>query len=285
MFRAVRRAAGPSALLAAFVFVAAGCDDQRGPVTPASTGVLDGESVYDVSGVLTSTFTMLNDVVERILAAYESGAPLPLTLTGCNGGSALVTDNADGDPATFRVTFNSYSTACREQVPLVIATNPDVGANMVVKIGETNPGLSYTISLPYDFATNTPGAIQVQLPSEIGFEFDLTAPFGPVTYELDRDRGTPGALLEMRGTLRWEDRANVFNIVQELALAYPMDESATPIHAQYPVGAYQIAAWASGTAGFPVNVGFEGDGVIVYRIEGTDCRGNLATGFNPCADL
>ena len=281
MFRAVRWAVA----LAAVTLLTQACDDQRGPVSPVSTGLLQGDSVFDIASFVTTAYTGLNDVAGEILLAHESGTPTPITLNGCGGGTALITDNADGNPNTYRVTFSLYTTGCRDFLPLLFATDPDVDGAMIMTIGETSPGLSYTLDFPYDLAANLPAGITIQLPSEIGLDFGFTTPFGPITYTLDQDRGVADAQLQMRGTLRWEDRANGFNMVQELALAYPVDETESPIVTKYPIGAYQISLWAGGVTGLPVNVGFLGEGVVVYYVDGTNCRGNLALNINPCEDL
>jgi hypothetical protein len=270
-------------------------------VEPASLGALNGESSFAIARITTDTFTMFNEFAESILSIHEAGTPLPVIVTGCqNVGQAVISDASDSDPLTYRVSFQQFRSSCRSEFPLTVFNKPQGG--LWITLIETDPGLSYTVDLPFDWQGPEAEGITVQLPPEVGIELELTTPYGPLDCELDRDRDAGEGLVSQAGTLRWEDRAQPFVIVQELAVAYGYlqdrvdDVTGEPVldFDLYPVGGYEIATWGgtfsfgSSGAGFPMDTGFNGAGGVTFTSQGFECSANLiihTTEENPCAGI
>ena len=293
----------PGWLLPALVIpgmVLGGCKDDRGAPTAPDTGVLDGGVLFGSAQISSLYFTFQNEMAARVLALHESpGLQLPVQFQGCAGdGVALLTDNNDADPNTYRITFGDASTGlafvfnCAAGLPLSFT-----GA-LVIRFVETAPGLDYTIELPFDHATGTPEGVTMQLPQDIGGGaiLQMTTPFGSMRCTLvgERDTLPTGGIMQLRGTLRLEDREIPMTLVEELALDYTVGFGPPPgtqdllVFSTWPSGAYEIASNAVGAPGtlpppgYPVEVFFNGLGGASFEFEGHSCDTNMQTGENPC---
>ncbi|MCA9752736.1 MAG: hypothetical protein KC591_11135, partial [Gemmatimonadetes bacterium] len=176
---------------------------------------------------------------------------------------------------------------CGTPLPLVVSTNTEVEAALFVTLVETSPGLQYTISMPFDFATGTPTGLTVQLPSDIGIDLEVTTPTGVLTCTLDGDRAGGPGIVRQRGTVRFEEAGNV-TFVQEVALDYGFDDAASPRFEPYPSGTYEIGSFGGfgfdRGPGIPVDVSFDGEGGLTYSFEGMSCTADMPTFSNPCGD-
>ena len=297
--------------LASMLILAGGCDDQRGPTEVPDTGALDGDVVFGSANIIVSVYEVFNDFVQLCLEIADAGTPLPVTLSGClDTGTAIITDNNDSDPLSFRVNFSLFQAACDTELPIAVATDVDLEAAMIIRFTETSPGLRYTIELPADafpptanlpFPTLVPRGVKIQTPAQVGVTFDVTTvttgltpalfEVTPMEFALNGTRAA-GGTVSMEGTLRWEDRGQNFHIVQELDLDYAYSEANETFFAQWPGGSYELASFGTvGGGGFggvgageAVRVDFNGNGGLTFQVTGRDCEGNLVTGFNSCDD-
>lgn len=282
-------------LLVAFAlpaFALSGCKDGRGDPVAPDTGSLDGDSLFGSALISALIFSTQNAVVEQVLAIHDSGAALPQFLDSCaGGGRALISDLADADPNTYAIDFSAGSGEGFLVGCFGGGVRLSFQRNMFLRFLETSPGLVYEIAMPFDLTTGEPQGVTVQLPGEFGsIILSVTAPYGPVLYELDGTRATDGTLL-MTGTVRLEDRSGGLTLIEELQLTWGYDEAVSPTHSAWPGGSYEIAAngqsgvpGTPGAPGFPVDVTFDGNGGCTFDHDGRHCVVNLATGENPCDD-
>jgi len=294
--------------LAVPALTAGGCKDGRGDPTAPDTGALSGGVIFGSALVSTMFFDFQNQLASGLLAIHESGVvPLPFRIRSCTGDStAIVSDNNDSDPSSYRVTFGSgaglpFVINCGTEVPLAF------NGVMVFRFLETSPGLEYLIQMEFEHATGTPRGVTMQLPQGFGGGaiLSITTPYdddptdaypqGCVRYRLDTDRvnlNTGTGHMLASGTLRLEDRGLPITLVEELNLSYVVRHSAqipgVVVFDPWPGGMYEVASGvptgpgAPPAPGYPVELYFDGLGKVSYSFEGHDCEGNLLTGDNPC---
>lgn len=292
--------------------VLGGCDDDRGAPTAPDTGVLNGGTIFGSATVSSFFLSFMNELSAILLAIHESPVPVPLpqTIAGCSGaGVATVSDNADGDDTTYRVAFGnpsagvSFVYGCETGIPLSFV------GSVVVRFEETNPGLNYTLSMPFNHATGQSQGVTMQLPQGFGggIILQVSTPYDEnpadafdeesIRVRLNGSRSVlaaGGGTMLVTGTLRLEDRSLPITLVQELSLQYQAALSTNPatpgfiVFSDWPGGMYEVAGNGVSTQGappipgFPVEVFFNGLGGASYEFEGHSCEGNMVTQENPC---
>jgi hypothetical protein len=288
--------------------VLGGCDDDRGAPTAPDTGVLDGGTIFGSATISSLFLSFLNELSAKLLAVHESPVPVPLPpIAGCSGtGVATVTDNDDGDDTTYRVTFGNaitgtaFVSGCDTGIPLSFV------GSVVIRFEETDPGLNYTISMPFNHATGQPQGVTMQLPQGFGggLILQVSTPYDEnpadafdepsIRVRLNGSRdllaGAGGTML-VTGTLRLEDRSLPITLVEELSLQYQAALSDTlglVAFSPWPGGRYEVAGngisgpGAPPIPGYPVEVLFDGLGGTSFEFEGHSCEANMVTQENPC---
>ncbi|MBZ0267019.1 hypothetical protein K8I85_02585 [bacterium] len=300
-------------LLAALpALVLGGCDDDRGAPTEPDTGVLDGDVIFGSATISALFFSFLNEIGAVALAVHESPIPvaLPLSMPGCSGtGQATLSDNGDSDPTTYRMALGNatigtpYVTGCETGISLSFV------GSLVIRFEETDPGLNYTISMPFHHATGQPQGVTMQLPQGFGggLILQMTTPYDEnpadafdetaIRFRLNGTRdvlSAGGGTVRVTGTLRLEDRTLPITLVEELSLQYQAALSTDPgtegllLFSEWPGGMYEVAGngvagpGAAPIPGYPVEVYFDGLGGTAFEFEGHSCEANMVTGENPC---
>jgi hypothetical protein len=289
--------------------VLGGCDDDRGAPTAPDTGVLDGGTLFGSATVSSFFLSFLNQVAALVLAVHESPIPvtLPQSMVGCSGaGMATISDNGDADPMTYRVALGNpttgmtYVTGCETGVPLSFV------GSMVIRFEETDPGLNYTISMPFNHATGQPMGVTLQLPQGFGggIILQVSTPYDEdpadafdeesIRFRLTGSRDVltgAGGTVRVTGTLRLEDRSAPITLVEELSLQYQAalsTDTGLIVFSTWPGGMYEIVGngvagpGAPPIPGYPVEMFFDGLGGTSFEFEGHSCEGNMVTGDNPC---
>lgn len=295
--------------------VLGGCDDDRGAPTAPDTGVLDGGTIFGSATVSALFLSFMNELSAVLLAVHEAPIPvtLPQTIAGCSGaGTAVISDNADGDDTTYRVAFGnatlgtSFVYGCETGIPLSF-----VGA-VVVRFEETDPGLNYTLSMPFNHATGQSQGVTMQLPQGFGggIILQVSTPYDEnpadafdeeaIRVRLNGSRdllAAGGGTMLVTGTLRLEDRTLPITLVEELSLQYQAALSTDPatagfvVFSEWPGGMYEVAAngisaqGAPPIPGYPVQVFFNGLGGTSFEFEGNSCEANMVTQENPCEQI
>jgi hypothetical protein len=285
--------------LAGFL-LAVGCDDDRGPVEPPSTGNLDGDGFYNSALISAYLMQATHEIAVRALDAVDRGLDVPEFVQSCTGpGTMSISLDESGRAAT--MTFLEFVVGCDDFLPLVF------NGQVVMFFEETDPGLRFTVRFPFNhcdpagsqgLSIQVPAfeslLLKIETPGTPMFcpeDFELGyAPDGVLTYELDGTRAS-GGRMDVTGTVRIGDEDVPFLIIEELALEYDYDEGREPVYADWPGGAYEIAMFGSPVGGFqlgfPASVFFDGAGGVTFVVEGRTCNADMLDPEfgNPCEDL
>ncbi len=304
-----RRLAG---LLVLPALLIGGCEDEN-PVTPATTGALNGDAIYGVS-VITAVFLQAtNEVVETALQMRDAGGPQLLVLnSSCTAATGSMSILFDNDFSTATVSFDRFAVACdndgvSDSPVQLLLSGP---GPMVIEFEETTTGLTYSVTMFFNYCTgghtefaSTEG-VAVGLPTDFGgIDLFASTPGDPaslgcygagnrLSYTLDGPRGAGGPV-HVRGTLRWDDEFG-FLIVEELDLTYDYQAGRDPAFALWPGGSVEMVSYGApggglvpggSVSGTPVDVDFDGFGGATFDYLTHTCVTNMRTGANPCENV
>ena len=266
------------------VLLATGCKDAReASLGPAIVG-LGGGDIFGITSVTMAISRHHNVMAARALELIETGTTLPVAQPDCRGTGTVTIGLQGGDPNHRRFEFSNYWIDCGEPIDLL------ANGEMLIEFHETDPGLSYTITLPFaiDGVTIVPLGVAYTLPAEAGgLDLEVT---GVLECELHEAALRHEGGVHQTGTLRFEDRTALITAVQEIDVEYEFDDALQPPFANWPSGrvelaVFQVSAFSGGVPSIPVHITLDGFGGASFELDNVQCDTNLATGENPCEDL
>ncbi|GJM44067.1 MAG: hypothetical protein DHS20C21_09090 [Gemmatimonadota bacterium] len=293
----MRRSGFRSWLAAAAVLplLLTGCRDERGPVSPPDTGILDGDGIFGTAVVTTAYYAFQNAMVALTLGLHEDPAFNAIVVPSCHtddpANAARISQDAT-DEDLYQITFGSGPA-----FPFITNCGIDqfaFGGTLSVRFLQTEGGLVYEVILPYNHVTELPEAVSLTLPGQFGsFTLRITAPEGPLLCTMESAGARHEGRVHMEGTVRLEDRAQPFLLIQELQLEYELTEPSPGVFefGRWPSGSYATATHTAPQIGsglvaaYPTVVTFNGVGGASFELGVYDCDVNLATGENPCENL
>ncbi len=279
--------AGFLRLAPALVLAAVGlgaCDDERATINDPDIAPVGPEAdfIFGTTFASAGTFRLLNDVVEKAIPYFDSGATLPVTFAASSGTGSLRLSR-DGVTGRIRADFDNY------QDMEIEPTFDTILGQIEIQFLQTSGGLRYAIN-PDDgpflpFGPGPHALIITLIPQANGITFVCS---GPIFAELvNADPTGLQGIVRHTGTVRLESGANRFLVVETLATEYEYDGRVDGSFASYPAGSYTFSGFANGVSASPFVVEFDGFGGVGYPYRGGFCEGNLLDleNGNSCAGL
>jgi hypothetical protein len=292
------------------IALSGGCKDQRGEVAGPNYGFLDPDSVFFTAMVSLSLYNYTNLVADEVFEIILAGGTnQPIFTESCTsgGGERIIVQ----DDSTFTVTHLSpgfvifaspfFFETCGGFLRVTVNREMTITFHTIPDTSDALPdSLRYTITLPDD-GTATPG-VGYTLPPQFGGT--VLATTGRIHCELvdivhDGAGRIVSGFLSQTGTMRLENRADFFLLVEELDLLYEWpwpvlrndcSDDAPPLEfAPFPHGLYEIAGFTTGftgpLTGFPLEVEFDGCSTGEFTANGQTCTVDLVNCTSPCGTV